>query len=159
MSTDPTNGGRPKIPLAPRFWSKVNVGDLRECWEWDSAFDAKGYGAFFYNGRTRRAHHVALLLSEDSINTLDELPGDVIRHTCDNPACVNPKHLTPGTQSENIKDHVRRTRDDRLTDDEIREIRRKSDEGATYVELGEEYDRHRSNISAIVRRESFDWVD
>ena len=37
-------------------------------------------------------------------------PGQVVRHTCDNPGCVNPLHLMLGTQSDNIKDAVIRGR-------------------------------------------------
>jgi len=33
--------------------------------------------------------------------------GMVLRHTCNNPACVNPEHIVPGTHSENMQDSVR----------------------------------------------------
>lgn len=40
-----------------------------------------------------------------------EIPeGSVIRHTCDNPACCNPEHLTIGTQGDNMEDRFRRGR-------------------------------------------------
>lgn len=35
---------------------------------------------------------------------LTALKGFVIRHTCDNPRCINPKHLLIGTQADNIRD-------------------------------------------------------
>ena len=35
---------------------------------------------------------------------------DVVRHTCDEPACVNPKHLIKGTQKENVRDAIERNR-------------------------------------------------
>lgn len=34
----------------------------------------------------------------------------VIRHTCDNPACINPAHLKPGTHADNVSDRVSRGR-------------------------------------------------
>ena len=37
-------------------------------------------------------------------------PGEVARHTCDNPICVNPDHLLPGTQRDNVDDMMRRGR-------------------------------------------------
>ena len=42
---------------------------------------------------------------------IGEIPdGLIIRHTCDNPLCVNPKHLLPGTHLENVADMVKRNR-------------------------------------------------
>lgn len=36
--------------------------------------------------------------------------GIVVRHTCDNKICVNPEHLIPGTQYDNVEDMVNRNR-------------------------------------------------
>lgn len=38
-----------------------------------------------------------------------ELP-EVVRHTCDNPRCINPEHLIGGTQVDNMQDCVKRGR-------------------------------------------------
>jgi hypothetical protein len=40
----------------------------------------------------------------------DILPGNVIRHTCDNPKCINPDHLLQGTHADNVADRVARGR-------------------------------------------------
>lgn len=37
-------------------------------------------------------------------------PGEVARHTCDNPACCRPDHLVVGTQADNVRDRVERGR-------------------------------------------------
>lgn len=42
--------------------------------------------------------------------TLDELKGVVVRHTCDNPRCINPDHLVPGTRADNNRDRAERGR-------------------------------------------------
>ena len=36
--------------------------------------------------------------------------GEVARHTCDNPGCVNPDHIIAGTQLDNIRDREERNR-------------------------------------------------
>lgn len=36
--------------------------------------------------------------------------GNVIRHKCDNPSCINPDHLEPGTKADNSADMAERGR-------------------------------------------------
>lgn len=36
--------------------------------------------------------------------------GALLRHSCDNPLCVNPNHLTLGTPAENVRDMMERER-------------------------------------------------
>lgn len=57
-------------------------------------------------------------------------PGKCVMHTCDNPACVNIKHLTLGTVEENNRDRASKLRSARgerngrarLTEDQVKEI-------------------------------------
>lgn len=45
---------------------------------------------------------------------VDQLPENlVVMHSCDNPACVFPGHLSLGTQSKNLRDAWQRTRSKR----------------------------------------------
>lgn len=92
---------------AERFWDKVRDGPSHSCWQWDAYTDRDGYGRFSIKGRKRRAHRVAVRLDGRDPS------GKVVRHTCDNPNCVNPRHLQVGTQRENMKDMVRRDRQPR----------------------------------------------
>jgi len=76
------------------------------CWEWTRGRFAGGYGQVHWRGKGGQlAHRVAYELQIGPIP-----PGLVVRHTCDNPPCVNPNHLTIGTQADNIADAVRRGR-------------------------------------------------
>lgn len=42
--------------------------------------------------------------------TLDAIKGLVVRHTCDNPRCINPEHLILGTRADNNRDRKERGR-------------------------------------------------
>lgn len=47
-------------------------------------------------------------------NTKGEIPdGLIVRHTCDNPCCINPSHLLLGTYKDNCRDMFDRGRGNR----------------------------------------------
>lgn len=93
--------------LDDRFWTKVKVSTPDECWEWTANKNNKGYGLFRPGGS--RPKCLAHRLSYEEKN--GAIPkGSIIRHSCDNPACVNPAHLRAGSQYENMIDKVARLR-------------------------------------------------
>ncbi len=69
------------------------------CWLWDGGLDKDGYGkaSVPVTNRSVRAHRVAY-------DAWVSVPGVVVMHTCDVPACCNPDHLRSGTQRDNIRD-------------------------------------------------------
>lgn len=71
------------------------------CWHWLLAQDGHGYGAIGKNSKTYKAYRVAYTTYKGPIGV-----GQVVRHTCHNPICVNPDHLVLGTQFENCQDTV-----------------------------------------------------
>ena len=85
---------------------KNNLGNIMTaCIEWDKAKDKAGYGVSWLNGKWIRAHR------KSYIQNKGEIPDDlVVRHTCDNKACVNPDHLILGTHQDNSTDMVSRNR-------------------------------------------------
>ena len=96
----------PLISLAARrrFWRKVFILDKDSCWYWEGARNTtSGHGWFKVEGKKIYAHRFSFV----SVNGFEP---DVVRHTCDEPACVNPKHLIKGTQKENVRDAIERNR-------------------------------------------------
>src|SRR5678815_5427950 len=64
------------------------------------ALDKDGYGRFsFASSKSMRAHRWAY---EHFIKPIPK--GMCVCHHCDNPSCVNPKHLWLGTNGDNTKD-------------------------------------------------------
>ncbi len=89
--------------LERRFWSKVDRRGPSECWNWTGCREASGYGSIAVTrNRPAKAHRVSLFVAGRP-PTADE----VTRHLCHNKHCVNPGHLTPGSQAENIADSKR----------------------------------------------------
>lgn len=87
-----------------RFWAKVDK--TSNCWNWIAATDKDGYGVF---NDSKRKYVKAHRFSYEIVN--GEIPkGNLICHHCDNPACVNPKHLYLGTYKTNAQDMARRGR-------------------------------------------------
>jgi hypothetical protein len=79
--------------------------DENGCHIWNACVDKDGYGLFKMDDKSMRANRVSYLLYKG------EIPKGVkVRHTCDNPACVNPAHLILGTQGQNNQDKIDRFR-------------------------------------------------
>lgn len=79
-----------------RFWTKVSFG--WDCWEWTGCRTWNGYGQFWDGKRVGLAHRYAY---ETMVGPIPA--GLLLDHLCRNKACVNPSHLEPVTNYENLR--------------------------------------------------------
>lgn len=78
------------------------VGD---CLIWTGAVRTDGYGQQKVLGKNWASHRLSYTVAKGRIPK-----GQVVRHTCDNPLCVEPAHLVLGSPAENSADMVERGR-------------------------------------------------
>lgn len=108
------------------------------------------YGTFAHKGVSYRAHRIAYEMF------IGPVPDNaVVMHKCDVPSCVNPVHLTTGTCADNNQDKAMKGRSrgggaPKLTEDAVREIRRRlSERSDTQRALAEEHGVTVGAIEAI----------
>lgn len=143
---DPYKG---KDTIENRLMRYVTPGSEDECWEWEGGRDAKGYGLLGLERTGRRAHRLMYEVHKGPIPD-----GLLVRHTCDNPPCVNPAHLLVGDHHDNAVDMVQRFRqaNQKLTAEDVAEMRRKRAEyGTSTAELAERYSVSRDYVNAVLR--------
>lgn len=129
-----------------------------DCTEWTGYRDKDGYGQIQVDGRPERAHRVAYELRHGAIPE-----GQLLRHTCDNPPCINPDHLVPGDEAENSQDMIERGRSlagernpaAKLSPQDVARIRDLAGSGVQQREIAESFSLGQSHVSRIVRGESW----
>lgn len=136
---------------------RVNRNAARGCWEWQGLRNRDGYGLVTIAGKQwlthRYAYHILCREVDRSV---------VVRHECDNPCCVNPTHLIVGTQADNIRDMVSRGRNvpprgerhgsAKLTEDDVRVIRRRCESGERQAAVALDYNLKPPAVQKIVSR-------
>lgn len=82
-------------PTDVRFWAKVEPTGF--CWNWTARTMPTGHGQFRGDGGSVLAHRWAYEY------LVGPIPGGlVLDHLCRNTRCVNPDHLDPVTNAENV---------------------------------------------------------
>lgn len=146
--------------LKERFEKKFDKEDGNGCWEWNAHKGRWGYGTFSVNRKSKLAHRVSYELY------VGEIPdGLLVLHRCDNPACVNPKHLFIGSNADNVHDCEQKGRavhltgekhgSAKLTEEQVMAIRNKRKDRALEPTLAKEYGVTQEHISRIVLRKAW----
>ena len=80
---------------------------LSQCWSCTGSIGSHGYAQIGINGQTNLAHRISYRLH----NGFPDLKTDqIVLHSCDNKLCVNPEHLSLGTNSQNAIECYERVR-------------------------------------------------
>ncbi len=154
--------GRITTNKPTRRWlaKRVSADSKTGCRNWQGARDKYGYGVATVDYERVRVHRLAWELVRGAI------PADqCVLHKCDNPACVNVRHLFVGTQLDNIADKVAKGRQSRgarhsatiphrrLTPNDVRAIRLIASSGKlTQRALASQFGVSESLISGVVHR-------
>lgn len=91
---------RPPKDPAERFFEKVDV--TGPCWEWRGGVNEQGYGCFYAGpGAPKKDMYAHRWCWEHLVGPIPD--GLTLDHLCRNTICVNPDHLEPVTNSENVR--------------------------------------------------------
>lgn len=143
------------MDLIAKFWSRVEKGP--SCWAWVGTKTMLGYGQISISLKPRKSIY-AHRLSWEIANGRKVPDGLFVRHACDNPNCVNPEHLSVGTQKENMHDcfakkrhaHGERTVTAKLAREEVEQIR--AIQGLPQTQIAAMFGITQQHVSAIRRR-------
>lgn len=118
-----------------------------ECLEWTRCLNTDGYPRRGCgNNHNIKVHREVFELCNDF------LP-EVVRHSCDNPKCINPKHLLAGNPMLNMVDRQKRGRTHNfVSEDEVSRVKNHLNSGLTQREVAEMLGVKLKRIQYIVQR-------
>jgi hypothetical protein len=144
------------------FFKKVMPEPNTGCWFWIGAQNQDGYGLFWVGDRSTSAHRTSYAMH------VGPIPDDKdICHRCDQPSCVNPDHLFPGTHAENMRDMMRKGRGSsrigemnghaRLTVDGVQRIRDMGAVGYPPKHMAAMFGIHVTQVRRVIKRGTGGW--
>lgn len=117
------------------------------------AKDKDGYPRIFRKGHRRMSRYIWEIVNGRKIEQ-----GKIILHSCDNPQCINPLHLSENTHKANMADMVKKGRslkgskhpNAKLTESDVYFIKFESDDVSTN-DLAEMFNITRDSVNEIRR--------
>lgn len=102
------------------FWARADIQGDDDCWNWLEYKNNDGYGNYHIGKKIINAHRMAYTIIYGDIPN-----GQLVCHKCDNPSCINPKHLFLGTRKDNMQDASKKGRivSNRLNQEQIVRIK------------------------------------
>ena len=153
--------GVPEAPLIDRFLRRVNKQgkivseELGNCWEWLGAKYGEGYGQLKLHIWSEKLTHRWSYKHFKKENISDKL----VRHKCDNRSCVNPEHLELGDSIDNVRDMLKRNKNNpcgrKFNKEQIDEIKKIRDEGKMYKEIATLYNCNRRTIERLCLNKTY----
>lgn len=161
-----SNKGRASI--TERFGRYVYLSLNTGCWEWRGAKNEHGYGVIGKEGGrgagNSKAHRLSYQIFCDTIPT----PKELICHKCDNPSCVNPKHLFVGSPKDNTADMIAKGRNSKpplrygeanprskLTEERVLNVRQLSKQGLTSRRIARLHSVDKNTVLAIINHKTW----
>lgn len=88
-----------------RLLNSYTVDDVTGCWNCRYFAKPRGYPTIKVYGRCTGAHRFSYEVHKGRIPE-----GAHVLHSCDNPRCINPDHLSIGTHAQNMREAFERGR-------------------------------------------------
>ena len=152
-----------------RFWCRADkngpdhptMPERGRCWIWIGHLDKDGYGKISLAGRLVRAHRLAHCIASGQIQA-----GLQVHHSCNRPACINPEHLSAGTNQQNVDYMVSLRRqaigarrwNTKLTPADVINIRLRRAAGESSTNLAIEFGITDGTVNAALSRKSWKHV-
>lgn len=143
--------------------SNIKIVPESGCWVWQKSKAGMGYGVISFFKRNYYVHRAMYRIFYGEISR-----HNVVMHSCDNPSCINPLHLSQGSMKENVEDMWRKGRSVvntdffdgpnnpklKFTEEQINSIRKDKAAGVTINKICKKYGVSKSYLWKICSRKT-----
>jgi Autographiviridae endonuclease len=147
-----------------------NIKKINGCWEWQGKLHPNGYSCTttYETEKREHTHRISFRVFKGEIPE-----GICVCHSCDNRKCINPEHLFLGTHKDNSQDALKKGRlensklikargekngSSKLTDEQVREIRKELENGVKGAKVARKYGVSSSIVYVIRDRKTWKHV-